>query len=167
MKKKIYYRPGMISLIGLPLLVWICLLPHRPQQHWYYRQPLRLLLPSDKRNTYGYSKFSVLREIRGKKILDVDLNETWPPGPDSLFQEQRKDFIMKTILELQLLHDTSTVLKVDFGENNRYGDFIWLINKAHPYMVRRYAFFDDSFYLFANPRPHPTPPDSTFSPIYL
>lgn len=158
-KRRIYYLPGMISLIGLPLLVWVFLLPHPPGQRWNFHQPLRLFLPSDKkvsRFVRGFSKYNVLADIRGKKILVIDLNETWPPGYDSPFIKQRKAFIEKTMLELQLLHDTSTVLRVDFGKNNTYGDFIWLVNLAHTYLLKRYAFFDDRFYLFANPRPDPT-----------
>jgi hypothetical protein len=50
-RKKIYYLPGMISLIGLPLFVWIFLLPHHQAQYWVYSKPLRLFIPSDDKAT--------------------------------------------------------------------------------------------------------------------
>ena len=173
-RKKIYYAPGMISLIGLPLLVWIFLLPRHREQHWIYPRPLRLAIPSDTKATSSmryFSKYSFLRGIQRKKIIEVDLNEAWPSAYDSLLRSQKKSLIIQKISELQFFHDTTVVLKVDFGDNNTYGDFIWMLTLANRFMVRYYAFFDDSFYLLGNPRAAPTPKDSAAKPdppeIYL
>jgi hypothetical protein len=159
-RSRIYYRPGMISLIGLPLLVWMFLLPHHPEQSWIYPRPLKLFIPSERsstRNIRLFSTYNFLSDIRGKKVLEIDFNETWSPGCDSLFISEKKDLIVRKIQDLQFLHDTTTVLKVDFGDKNNYGDFMWLLGLAHRYMLKRYAFFDDHFYLLGNPRPEPTP----------
>ena len=37
---------------------------------------------------------------------------------------------------------------------------MWLLNLARKFMIRHYAFFDNSFYILGNPRPAPTPKDS-------
>src|SRR5882757_1895863 len=91
-RKKIYYLPGMISLIGLPLFVWIFLAPHHQAQDRVYSKPLRLVLPSDEPATVWkqtFSKKTFLRDIRRKKILEVALNETRSAAYDSLLQYQK------------------------------------------------------------------------------
>lgn len=105
----------------------------------------------------NFSKYNFLLGIQRKKIIEVDLNEAWSSAYDSLLRSQKKSLIIQKISELQFFHDTTFVLKVDFGDNNTYGDFIWLLNLAHRFMVRYYAFFDDSFYLLGNPHAAPTP----------
>jgi hypothetical protein len=157
---RIYYRPGMISLIGLPLLVWMFLLPHHSEQSWIYPRPLRLFIPSDGKSTRNiriFSTYNFLSDIRGKKVLEINFNETWSPYCDSLSRSEKKDFIVRKVEDLQFLHDTTTVLKVDFGDKNTYGDFIWLLALAHKYMMKHYAFFGDAFYLLGNPRQVPIP----------
>lgn len=163
-RKKVYYLPGMISLIGLPLLVWTFLVPHHTEQYRTYSKPIRLFIPSDHRATgwvRDFSKYAFLRDIRRKKILEVDLNETWSSAYDSLLRSQKKALIIQKMSELQFLHDTTTVLKIAFGDDNTYGDFMWLLDLAHKFMFSRYAFFDNSFYFLGNPRPAPTPKDTT------
>jgi len=51
---------------------------------------------------------------------------------------------------MQFLYDTSVVLKIKIGDSNTYGQFIWLVNQAKIYQVKRYTFFDSAFYLLAN-----------------
>ncbi len=59
------------------------------------------------------------------------------------------------IERLVFTHDTSTVLKVDLGENNSYGDFVWLYNHMAFYKLQHYAFVDNSLYILSNrPSPH-------------
>ncbi len=173
-RKKIYYVPGIISLIGLPLLVWIFLLPHHLEQHWTYPRPLRLAIPSETKVTgsmRNFSKYNFLREIKRKKIIEVDLNEDWRSAYDSFLRSQKESLIIQKISELQFFHDTTFILKVDFGDNNTYGDFMWLLDLSYRFRVRYYAFFDDSFYLLGNPHAAPTPKDSAAKPdpphIYL
>jgi hypothetical protein len=161
-RKKIYYLPGMISLIGLPLFVWIFPAPHHQAQDRVYSKPLRLVLPSDNTTTgwvRNFSKRTFLHDIRRKRILEVDFNEVRSAPYDSLLQYQ-KALIFQKMSELQFLHDTTAVLKIDFGDDNTYGDFMWLLNLAHQLMFKHYAFFDNSFYILGNPRPAPTPKDS-------
>ncbi len=153
----------MISLIGLPLLVWMFLMPQHQRPYQVYPKPLGLFIPSDDKATgwvRKFSKYTFLHDIRRKKILEVDLNETWPPESDSFLKSQKKALIIQKIAELQFFHDTTIVLKVDFGENNTYGDFIWLLNLAHQFMIKYFSYFDNSFYLLGNPRPRPTPKGS-------
>jgi hypothetical protein len=62
---------------------------------------------------------------------------------------------------MEFTHDSTTVLKVHFGGNNTYGDFVWLLDQAVKYRCRRYAWFDDNFY-FLGEAPPPVNPPSNF-----
>lgn len=148
----------MISLIGLPLFVWIFLLPHYQAQYWVYSKPLRLFIASDDKATgwvCNFSRFTFLREMRRKKVLEVDFNETCSSAYDLVLHSSKKALITQKMAEMQFLHDTTVVLKVDFGDDNTYGDFMWLLNLTQKFMFKHYAFFDNSFYLLGNPSPAP------------
>jgi hypothetical protein len=47
------------------------------------------------------------------------------------------------------------VLKIRLGDNNTYGDFVWVFNQAKVYDVKRFVYVDDAYYLFTNPPPEP------------
>lgn len=63
---------------------------------------------------------------------------------------RKLNFISQEIGRMEFLHDTSVVLKIKFGDSNTYGQFIWLVNQAKIYQVKRYTFFDAAFYILGN-----------------
>jgi hypothetical protein len=63
----------------------------------------------------------------------------------------------KELERLQFEHDTTTALKVVFGDETSYGDFMYVLNLALIYQVKRYALVDNEFYFFINPPPAPPP----------
>jgi hypothetical protein len=155
-RKKIYYVPGIISLLGISFLFYFWV----PKSN-FPATSIRLFLPSDRKDdfqTIGFSKGYFYKSIKGKKIIRIDLNEEYQPQESSLFQA-KLNFISREIERLEFTNDTTTILRIDLGERNTYGHFIWVLNQALTYKLRRYTFVDDSFYLLANPRPARTVPD--------
>ena len=167
-KKKLYYVPGLVSLIGLPILLWL----------WGPRDPIlrtaaTLRLPSDDikpdPSRMVFSKWRVYHDLRKKKIVAVDLNEyrDLRDGMLNEFRYQKKmDFISEEIARRQFTHDTSSMLKIELGPYCTYGDFVWALNLAKIYDVKRYVFIDDAIYLFTNPRPEPDKVIVIPSPFY-
>jgi|SRR6185312_5280827 len=151
-RKRIYYVPGMISLIGLPILIFILLYQgHEPVQLSPKR--FKVFLPSahpDKPNIMRFSEQNFLRKIKGKKVLEIDLNE--PSGSNRTFiMDRKRSFICRKLEELQFLHDTTAVLKVDFGRTDTFSDFVWVLLQAKAYQLKIFAYFDNSFYLLGTP----------------
>ena len=136
----------MISLLGLPILLWIYTPHSKPQP-----RVLLMFFPYEGPDTslYRFSKYSFLHDIKNKKLLCVDLNDP-ALSQNKDFFARKLSFISQEIGRMQFLDDTSVVVKIKFCDSNTYGQFIWLVNQAKIYLVKRYAFFDDAFYLLAN-----------------
>jgi hypothetical protein len=158
-KRKLYYVPGLISLLGLPVLLYF-LGPREP----IILTAMRINLPSDDMkpdpNRIRFSKTNVYHELKHEKIVAVDLDENGYEQGTTLhdFVHLKKlDFIAGEIARRQFTHDTGSVLKIQLGDNCTYGDFVWVFNQARVYRVRRFVCIDDAFYLFTDPPPEPEP----------
>jgi hypothetical protein len=164
-RKKLYYVPGLISLISLPILVF-CLFPKGQKQ----LTVIRMLLPSDKisndRYVIRYSRDYVLNSIKSKKIIEVNLNKYGPfHETDSL--ENKFKFISKQLDSLYMSNDTTTVIKVDLGDSSTYGQFVWLVNQTLIRQWKRWAYVDNCFY-FLNNKLEPIKRDtSVIKEVYL
>ena len=155
-RKKIFYVPGIISLLGLA--TFALLYSPKPPQRLH---AMSLFLPHE--GHYDtLSRFSAqgfLRKIKGKTHVEIDLNEVYPTWQSLLFQ-RRQAFITREIERIQFTHDTNTVLRIHLGANNTYGHFIWLLDQATLSGLKHYVLIDDNFYFMANP-----PIDTTTVPI--
>jgi hypothetical protein len=151
-RKKIYYVPGAISLLGLPFLFLFLTPKETTQSHF-----VRFTIPSDEKSDYnriiGFSRDYFYKSIKGKKIIQIDLNRKYPAQETYLFNA-KLNFISREIERLEFTNDNSAILKIKLGAANTYGHFMWVLNQALIYRLKRYALVDDSFYLFAN-----LPPD--------
>ena len=147
-----YYVPGLVSIIGLPILLFFYW-PKETVSPTY----LKLFLPTDRKDDPGmirFSKGTVYKSLQGKKTITIDLDVERFCGEDSRIKYifyQKLHFISQEIERLEFTNDTSTVLKIQFGTNNTYGDFVWVLNELFLYKVKRYAFVDDNFIVFADP----------------
>ena len=161
-RKKLFYVPGLISLIGLPVLLFF-LGPEDP----VYHTVLKIKLPADKPRNDGYLNFNkvdFLHTIKHKKLISVDINDDDPFDELSRYEFDRKlAFVPREIERLQFTNDTNTVFRLRFGENNTYAQFIWANNMAKIYDFKRYVFVDDDFYFLPNPPPH----NITLDPVPL
>jgi hypothetical protein len=156
-RKRLYYVPGLISLIGLPIL----LLFYTPEDTVRFCA-IKVFLPSETKDSIGIlEKFStayLYRTISNKKIISVDLDEERiGTDPEIVnFNFNRKlEFILAEMERLKFTHDTSSVLKIQLGENCSFGDFVWVLDKTILYRTHKYTFADNAFYIFANPPPQP------------
>lgn len=146
-RKKLYYLPGMISLLGLPVLLLLFLPEEKPSP-----VALKMFLPKDTINNYSYRNYTINDAIKNKKITTVNLWHFYGPRED-YFLNAKKDFITREIERLQFTNDTNSVLKIQFGEENTYGDFVWVVYQAQIYRMKRYTFIKNAFYLFADEPP--------------
>jgi len=151
-RRRLYYVPGLISIIGLPLLLFF----YWPRET-VAPTCLKVFLPTDRKDDpgmIGFSKETVYKSLKGKKITTIDLDvERFYKG-DNRTQyvfSQKLHFVSQEIERLEFTNDTSSVLKIQFGANNTYGDYVWVLNQLFLYKVKRYAFVDNDFYMFADP----------------
>jgi hypothetical protein len=151
-QRRLYYVPGLISIIGLPILLFF----YCPKET-VSPTCLKVFLPTDRKDDPGMIKFSkemVYKSLKGKKITTIDLDvERFYEG-DNRTQYvfiQKLHFISREIERLEFSTDTSSILKVQFGANNTYGDYVWVLNQLFLYKVKRYAFVDNNFYVYADP----------------
>lgn len=161
-RRKIYYVPGLISIIGLPILLAIWG-PDDPVQ----LNAMRLFLPSDRRpprGTVSFNRYEIMQVLKKKKIVEVDLDDR----PSRLHPEynayRKSSFVLQEMNRLQFTHDTSEILKVSFTDETCYGEFVWALNNATVFCFRRYFYFDDALYLVPNP---PPPPTIGVQPLYV
>jgi hypothetical protein len=150
--KKFFYVPGLISLISLPILFFF----------WPIQDPpdyvvLKFFLASDFKPPKGvmdFSKYRVLQDIKNKKITRIYLGDVFAYDDKDEFRiSAREKFVIAEIERLAFVDDTTQVLQVELDGENTYGDFVGLVNLAAIYRIKRYAYFDDSFFFMANPPP--------------
>ena len=152
-REKIYYVPGLISIVALPILLFFW-----GPEDYRYQSVIRLNMPSYAKDTTGIKTFTigyVYEALKNKKIITIDLNDAF--NESEMHIEARKlDFITAEMERLQFTNDTTAVLRVQFGDWCTYGDFIWVLNHALVYDFKRYALVDNVFYFFPSPRfiPH-------------
>ena len=150
--RRIYYVPGLISIIGLPLLLFF----YWPKEA-VTPTCLRFFLPTDRKDNPLMKRFSteaVYKSIKGKKIITIDMDVVRLCEGDIRTKyvfDQKLNFVSEEIERLEFTNDTSSVLRVQLGPNNTYGDFVWILNKLFLYKVKRYALLGNDFYVFADP----------------
>ena len=150
-RRRLYYTPGLISIIGLPILLFF---------YWPKATVaptcLKVFLPTDQKDDPGMIRFStgmVYKSLKGKKIVTINLDVERFHEEDDRTQYvfyKKLHFVSQEIERLEFTNDTSTVLKVQLGANNTYGDYVWVLNQLFIYKVKRYAFTDDNFYVYAD-----------------
>jgi len=159
-KRKLYYVPGLISLLGLPVLLYF-LGPRDPA----IQTAIKISVPSDdtKPDPPGFVRFTrrnIYRSLMQKKIVSVNLDDVSPDNIDQLYRFRhlkKMDFISNEIGRLQFTHDTNSVFKIEFGNYCTYGDFVCVLNLTRLYDVKRFVFIDDAYYILATPPPQPDP----------
>ncbi len=152
-RKKLYYIPGLISIIGLPILFLFI-----GSEDPVITTCLKVFIPKDENTKLGASTFSnymVRNMAKKKKMISVSFDDFVEFGNDwdGYVQDTKMSFIQHEIERLQFTNDTSSVLKIEFNDGSTYGQFAWLLNQAMLYDVKRFALVDNEFYLFANEPP--------------
>ena len=148
-KKKLYYLPGMISIIGLPVLLFF----------WGPADPvnentIRLCVTADNKKTIvheAYTKDSLVKSIQNKKMVTLNLNDFVWNDESEYVHQQKINFISTQIQQLQFTNDTSSFLKISFGPLSSYSNVVWVLNQAMIYHLRSYTLNGSDLYLFPNP----------------
>ncbi len=154
-RKKIFYVPGLISLLALPVML-LTFSPENPVS----KSGLKLYLPRDdshsppREDINYFSEYYVLQTVKNKKITSVfldDLDAFANDKPD--FYNAKLNFVSKEFERMNFNRDTNDVLKVILDETCDYAAFVWLNNQAIIHDIKRYALVDDSFYFLSNEPP--------------
>ncbi len=166
-REKLFYIPGLISLLGLPVLMFF----FKPTDQ-HKQVVVKLYLPSDDTSTpgIGLSKYYVYSCLHHKKIIHISLiQEESDSLPLPVYRIESRLRVIQTEMErLQFTHDTNSVIQVDFDKNATYGQFVWVLNQANILDYKRYALVGNSFYFFTNPAlVEPKQLEDTVIPIYL
>lgn len=82
-----------------------------------------------------------------KEFITVNLTGYFPED------KKRMDFIRMEARRLKYTCDTTHILKVHFSDENTYGQFIQLVSIMQQDIHKRYAFYEDDFYILGEPPP--------------
>ncbi|CAN5386768.1 hypothetical protein BH10BAC2_BH10BAC2_44320 [soil metagenome] len=165
--KKVRYVPGLISLIGLAILLILFGPEDRVQQ-----TVIKLNLPTDdiKQSDSIFTKGNVLQSIKNTKLTTIYLWDKQDyyndPNRETFFNNEKLLLIQDKLKEMSFTRDSTMALKVELSEDDTYGEFVWLLNQTIIYDVKRYGYFDDAFYFIANDPPI-DPAKFPVDPIYL
>jgi hypothetical protein len=144
--KKIFYVPGLISLLGIPILFYLYRPADKPVQ-----TVIKLFLPFDSipddRLLY-FSKAYIYKCLENKRIETITFLEPKLVETDYI-NLKRFQLIESEIAKLVFLQDSNFVVKIPFTNNTSFGDVVYILNLATLYQIRRYAIMDDAVYLFS------------------
>jgi hypothetical protein len=164
-RKKLYYIPGLISIIGLPVLFFFLGPEDRVDPTC-----LSLRIPSENRSPgtiIQWSKADAYSVLNKKKFVTIDLDDhqpwygsDWDEMDINYIFRRKLEFFRKELERLQFTNDTSTILKVRLGEDNTYGEFVWVLNHGMLYRIKRYVYLDNCIYFFSNPPLQHYPPET-------
>lgn len=145
-KKKLFYIPGMISLIGLPILVYFFIPSAKPStvikiyllRDRIYEQSANFSIITMENSFYGPT-------ARKRKIeFDIRPDST---GRNNEMINFEFNLISNEIGIIKKFNDTNTIIKVTFGKLNTYGDIIWLLNQTMLHQCNRWGLLDGTFYI--------------------
>ena len=147
---KIFYPPGLFSLIGMPFFFYILSsFPNVTQRH----NCLRIYLPRDgyQENPTTYSAYTIRQQLRGKHIHRINIGDvrpyrnTEPPYYNSILNNVALD-----LQKLQSNKDSDIVIKVVLDQQCNYKTFVWLFDQALINDIKRFPYLGDSIFFFSN-----------------
>jgi hypothetical protein len=148
-RPKLFYVPGMISLLVVPVLFYVYQPTEKRQTQLKFFVP-REDQPKDRGSSIlYYSRSAVMATLKDKKINTVYLDE------NHALNENKLKFIGQEALKLKFYHDTTQVIKVHLSTATNYGEFVQLVNIMHRDNHKRYTWLDDDFYIFGEEPPEP------------
>lgn len=139
-RKKIFYVPGMISLVLIPLFCFY---------HFYKVDAFKV---------YGSLNFSVPNKGDFEKYKVEDLRKYkvfYFNGEKSQELQQLKE-LRVFAKDMIKKYDTINGAKIRFGSKTNYDTFISVINIMSEEKMPTWALFSDNLYALANPKPKPT-----------
>jgi hypothetical protein len=146
---KKWYVPGMISLFGIfPLLFWKTM----PLKQQFDQRVINVFLPYEgdvDDSILMFSEELVLKDVAKRRQTVFYLND---------FIEQTAsvlDAIRRSGREIKYGYDTSRVVKVVLGDHCSFNAFVSVLNICIADEHRRYAWVQDTIFIFSPPPPEP------------
>ncbi|WP_281232079.1 hypothetical protein [Flavobacterium gelatinilyticum] len=138
-KRKIFYVPGMISLVLIPLFCFY---------HFYKVDAFKVYgsLDFSVPNKGDFEKYKVA-DLRKYKVFDFNEKKS---------KELRKLNELKFFArDLVKRYDSVNGAKIHFGSTTDYGTFIGVINILYEEKVPTWGLFSDNLYVMGNRKPKP------------
>jgi hypothetical protein len=142
--KKLYYFPGVISLIAFFFLLPFCYKKIAPQKI----NLLRLNVPSLNPNPLlPYTERGILKYNSKKRKLNICLDD------DVKTNSKKLELIRFEAKKLKYTFDTSSIIVIKFSDDMSYGQFIKLVDICKTDSIRRYAPFQNYFIIYGESPP--------------
>ncbi|MDF2188252.1 hypothetical protein [Paraflavitalea sp. CAU 1676] len=149
-----YYYPGMVSLLGFPLLVF-WLISDAPSVS--PPKMIRLFMPMDdcivRPHVRYFDKCAIKDDFKGKLITTVSFHEFLPGHHHQMIKQGKLNLIRREVERVTFTNNSRSVIKVEFGEEITFGDVYYLLNTIQELGVKRYAWFSNELYIFGNEPP--------------
>ncbi|MBF4518850.1 hypothetical protein IRZ71_21040 [Flavobacterium sp. ANB] len=138
-RKKIFYVPGMISLIFIPLL---CLIYFYKVDAFKVYTLLNVELPAPDNNVFEELNIADLRKY---KIFNYNSNE---------FEENRSlEKLRFSLRKLKKENDTINGIRIHLGKKMTYGVYVQVLNIFAEEGIEIYIPHKDDFWVFMKPKP--------------
>lgn len=138
-RKRIFYVPGIISLVFIPLL---CL-------YYFYKV--------DAFKVYSYLEFFVpnKEEIEKYKVEDLRKYSVFKFEDTKLKEEQKLKELSFFVHDLVRKYDTINGAKIHFGSKTDYDTFVSVVSIMSEENVPTWVLSEDNIYVVASPKPRP------------
>ena len=153
-RRKLYYIPGLISLIFLPIIFLKTLHSNKPFPVLNYA----VLINVKESNMPTFSGQYFMKQIKRRKLIPFYLDESHEVNKNKF------SFIQREALRLKYTCDTNYVIAVHLSDSLNYGEFVYLLNMMVIGNHKRYAEWKNIFYIFGE---EPPDPENEIEPIYL
>lgn len=154
--KKLYYIPGIISLIGIWVFYFSFQKRFTSKKHEGY---LSFYVPNDdSSNPYRFSTNAIMRTISKKKQIRIVLNE------DRKTNQKKIDFIRYEARRLKYTQDTTAVIVITLTNETSYAELVQLIDMCHEDKHRQFTLAKRLFIIFGE---YPPKPENTTKQLHL
>lgn len=157
--KRLFYTPGLISLVGLLIALPLFYKKNRPVKQYC----LPLFVPKDiydnNKSDYIFSKYKLEKDISKRKKLNFILNE------DKEENKKKMRLIRHEALKLKYTLDAATVIVINLSDSINYGEFVSILDMCVADEHKRYASWDNKFVIFGEPPPKRVT-ENIITPIY-
>jgi len=136
--KKLFYLPGIISLIG----IWSFYFYFKERFIQKKETYLTLAIPKDG-NKYGLlSVGSIIKQIVTKKQIKIELND------DVETNQKKMELVKYEARKLKFTKDTMTVINISLTNETTYGDIVKLLDLCYIDKHKRFVLMKKSFLIF-------------------
>jgi hypothetical protein len=139
-RRKLYYVPGLISLICLFISFKLSIYKIQPKQYSY----IALNVPNDTKNMShsSFSSYWIEQQIKKKKQIVLTLDA------DEKNNQKKFELIKYEAGKLKYTQDTSTVLRIKFTNDINYRTLVRLIDLCYTDQHKRFVLLKNSFVIF-------------------